>query len=110
MQLADQMIKRAAGVACEVSVAAQDLYGQAADSASQVADATTRAARKTAGSFEKALRNTIKKSAIYGRRSCARSGMAVRQNAPPALTLLLPSAQDRMSGSKAQYRPSAIEH
>jgi hypothetical protein len=36
-----------------------DLYGQAVDSASQVADATTKAARKTAGSFEKALRNTI---------------------------------------------------
>ncbi len=52
--------KQAAGVAGEVTDAAQDLlYDQAADSASQVADATTRAARKTAGSFEKALRNTI---------------------------------------------------
>jgi ElaB/YqjD/DUF883 family membrane-anchored ribosome-binding protein len=51
--------KNAAGVANEVSDAAQDLYGQAVDSASQVADATTTAARKTAGSFEKALRNTI---------------------------------------------------
>jgi hypothetical protein len=51
--------KQAAGVAGEVSDAAQDLYGQAVDSASQVADATTRAARKTAGSFEKAIRNTI---------------------------------------------------
>jgi hypothetical protein len=40
--------KQAAGVAGEVSDAAQDLYGQAADSSSQVADATTRAVRKTA--------------------------------------------------------------
>jgi hypothetical protein len=51
--------KQAAGVAGEVSDAAQDLYGQAADSAAQVADATKTAARKTAGSFERALRNTI---------------------------------------------------
>jgi len=51
--------KHASGVASEVSDAAQDLYGQAADSAAQVADATTEAARKTAGSFERALRNTI---------------------------------------------------
>jgi ElaB/YqjD/DUF883 family membrane-anchored ribosome-binding protein len=51
--------KQAAGVANEVTDAAQDLYGQAADSAAQVADATKTAARKTAGSFEKALRNTI---------------------------------------------------
>jgi ElaB/YqjD/DUF883 family membrane-anchored ribosome-binding protein len=50
--------KQASGVASEVSDA-QDLYGQAADSASQGADATTKAARKAAGSFEKALRNTI---------------------------------------------------
>lgn len=51
--------KNAAGVADQVSDAAQELYDQARDSASQVADATTNAARKTAGSFEKALRNTI---------------------------------------------------
>jgi ElaB/YqjD/DUF883 family membrane-anchored ribosome-binding protein len=51
--------KQAAGVADEVSDAAQDLYGHASDSASRVADATSQAARKTAGSFEKALRNTI---------------------------------------------------
>jgi len=51
--------KQAAGVAGEVSGAAQDLYDQAVDSASQVADATTSAARRTAGSFEKALRNTV---------------------------------------------------
>jgi ElaB/YqjD/DUF883 family membrane-anchored ribosome-binding protein len=51
--------KQAAGVAGEVSDAAQDLYDHARDSASHVADATTTAARKTAGSFEKALRNTI---------------------------------------------------
>ena len=51
--------KQAGGVAGEVSDAAQDLYGQAVDSASQVADATSKAAWKTAGSFEKALRNTV---------------------------------------------------
>jgi hypothetical protein len=51
--------KQAAGVAGEVSDAAQDLYGQAADSAAQVADATKTAARKTASSFERALRNTV---------------------------------------------------
>lgn len=51
--------KHAAGVADEVSEAAQDIYGQALDSAAQVADTTRKAARKTAGSFEKALRNTI---------------------------------------------------
>jgi ElaB/YqjD/DUF883 family membrane-anchored ribosome-binding protein len=51
--------KQAGGVAGEVSGAAQDLYEQAVGSASQVADATTAAARKTADSFERALRNTI---------------------------------------------------
>jgi ElaB/YqjD/DUF883 family membrane-anchored ribosome-binding protein len=51
--------KQAANVAGEVHDAAEDLYGQARDSAAQVTDATTKAARKTAGSFEKALRNTI---------------------------------------------------
>jgi len=51
--------KQAGGIADEVSDAAQSLYGQAADSASQVHQATTNAARKTAGSFEKALRNTV---------------------------------------------------
>jgi ElaB/YqjD/DUF883 family membrane-anchored ribosome-binding protein len=51
--------KNASGVADEVSDAASELYGHARDSASQVADATATAARKTAGSFEQALRNTI---------------------------------------------------
>jgi ElaB/YqjD/DUF883 family membrane-anchored ribosome-binding protein len=51
--------KNASNAAGEVSGAAQDLYDQARDSASQVADAATNAARKTAGSFEKALRNTV---------------------------------------------------
>ena len=51
--------KQAAGVASAASDAAQDLYGQAAESASDVADSARRAAHKTAGSFEKALRNTI---------------------------------------------------
>jgi ElaB/YqjD/DUF883 family membrane-anchored ribosome-binding protein len=51
--------KQAGNVASEVQGAAEDLYGQARDSAAQVADATTTAARKTAGSFERALRDTI---------------------------------------------------
>jgi ElaB/YqjD/DUF883 family membrane-anchored ribosome-binding protein len=51
--------KQAGNVAGDMAGAAQDLYGQAADSASQVADAATAAARKTADSFERALRNTI---------------------------------------------------
>ncbi len=51
--------KNAAGVANDVTEAAQDLYDQARDSASQVADSTANAARKTVGSFEDALRNTI---------------------------------------------------
>jgi ElaB/YqjD/DUF883 family membrane-anchored ribosome-binding protein len=51
--------KQAAGVASNVSDAAQDLYDHASDSASEVADAASKAAHKTALSFEKALRNTI---------------------------------------------------
>ena len=51
--------KHAANAAGEVSSAAQDLYEQARTSANQAADATTDAARRTAGSFEEALRNTI---------------------------------------------------
>jgi ElaB/YqjD/DUF883 family membrane-anchored ribosome-binding protein len=51
--------KQAGNVAGEVQDAAEDLYGQARDSAAKVADATTTAARKTAGSLERALRNTI---------------------------------------------------
>ena len=51
--------QEASGVADEAADAAQNLYGQAADSAAQIHQATTKAARKTAGSFEKALRNTV---------------------------------------------------
>jgi ElaB/YqjD/DUF883 family membrane-anchored ribosome-binding protein len=51
--------KQASGVAGEVTDAAGELYDHATDSVSQVADAAGKAARKTAGSFEKALRNTI---------------------------------------------------
>jgi ElaB/YqjD/DUF883 family membrane-anchored ribosome-binding protein len=51
--------KQAANVAGEVQDAAEGLYNQARDSAAKVADATTTAARKSAGSFERALRNTI---------------------------------------------------
>jgi len=51
--------KQAGGVADDVSDAAQDLYGRARDSAADIADGANRAARRTAGSFERALRNTI---------------------------------------------------
>jgi ElaB/YqjD/DUF883 family membrane-anchored ribosome-binding protein len=51
--------KQAGHIAGEASDAAQDLYGHAVDSATEFADATTKAARKTAGSFERALRDTI---------------------------------------------------
>ena len=46
---------QAAGVAKQVSGAAQDMYGQARDVASDAAGT----ARDTASSFEKMLRNTI---------------------------------------------------
>jgi ElaB/YqjD/DUF883 family membrane-anchored ribosome-binding protein len=51
--------KYASNASGEVSDAAQDLYDQARTSANRAADATTEAARKSAGSFERALRNTI---------------------------------------------------
>ena len=50
---------QAEGIVNQVSGAAQDLYGQARDRASDVAGATGRAARDTASSFEKVVRNTI---------------------------------------------------
>jgi hypothetical protein len=38
---------------------AQDLYGQARESASRLADDAAAASRRTASSFESAMRNTI---------------------------------------------------
>jgi ElaB/YqjD/DUF883 family membrane-anchored ribosome-binding protein len=51
--------KQASGVADAFADAAQDVYGQARDSAADVLDTANTAARKTAGSFERAIRNTI---------------------------------------------------
>ncbi len=51
--------KQAASVGNEVSEAAQAVYGQTVESASRVADEVNRATRRTSGSFERALRNTI---------------------------------------------------
>jgi ElaB/YqjD/DUF883 family membrane-anchored ribosome-binding protein len=51
--------KQAEGVAKEVKGAARDVYGQARASAADVADSTTDAVTKTAGSFERVLRRTI---------------------------------------------------
>jgi ElaB/YqjD/DUF883 family membrane-anchored ribosome-binding protein len=51
--------KHASNASDEVSGAAQDLYDQARASTKQAADATSEAARKSAGSFEQALRSTI---------------------------------------------------
>ncbi|MDR3419874.1 MAG: hypothetical protein P4L80_01300 [Xanthobacteraceae bacterium] len=51
--------RQASGVADAITDAAQDVYGQARDSAADVADTASSDAHKTAGSFEKAIRNTI---------------------------------------------------
>ncbi|MBV1697787.1 MAG: hypothetical protein KGQ47_05495 [Hyphomicrobiales bacterium] len=51
--------KQASGMADAITGAAQDVYGQARDSAADVAETAQNAARKTAGSFETALRNTV---------------------------------------------------
>jgi ElaB/YqjD/DUF883 family membrane-anchored ribosome-binding protein len=46
-------------VAGAVIDAAQDVYGQARESAADVVDTASTAARKTMGSLEQAIRNTI---------------------------------------------------
>jgi len=51
--------KQAANIAGEVSDAAQDLYDHASDRAARLGDAASVAARRTAGSFDKVLRDTI---------------------------------------------------
>ena len=51
--------KQASGVADSITGAAQDVYGQASESAAEVVDAASAAARKTVGSFEQVIRNTI---------------------------------------------------
>jgi hypothetical protein len=51
--------KQAGGLADAVTDAAQDVYGQARESAADVVDSASTAARKTATSFEQALRHTI---------------------------------------------------
>jgi ElaB/YqjD/DUF883 family membrane-anchored ribosome-binding protein len=51
--------QEAGDVADAFTDAAQDVYGQARESAADVADAANTAARKTMGSFEKVIRNTI---------------------------------------------------
>jgi hypothetical protein len=51
--------KQAGTVAREASGAAHDLYDQTVESTAQVADAARAAARKSADSFETALRRTV---------------------------------------------------
>jgi ElaB/YqjD/DUF883 family membrane-anchored ribosome-binding protein len=51
--------KQARGVASAITDAAEDVYGQARESAADVLDTAHTAARKTVGSFEQAIRNTI---------------------------------------------------
>jgi ElaB/YqjD/DUF883 family membrane-anchored ribosome-binding protein len=51
--------KQGSSVAGAVTDAAQDIYGQARESAADVMDAASAAAQHTAGSFERALRNMI---------------------------------------------------
>jgi ElaB/YqjD/DUF883 family membrane-anchored ribosome-binding protein len=55
----DDARKQAGDVADAFTGAAQDVYGQARDSAADVAGTAGTAARKTATSFEHAFRNTI---------------------------------------------------
>jgi ElaB/YqjD/DUF883 family membrane-anchored ribosome-binding protein len=51
--------KQASGVADAFTDAAQDVYDQTRESAADVADTAGTAVRKTASSFERAIRNTI---------------------------------------------------
>jgi ElaB/YqjD/DUF883 family membrane-anchored ribosome-binding protein len=51
--------KQASGVADSFTDAAQDVYDQTRESAADVADTAGGAVRKTASSFERAIRNTI---------------------------------------------------
>jgi hypothetical protein len=51
--------KQAGAIADDVSDAAQNLYGHARDNAADLASSANRAARRTAGSFERALRGAI---------------------------------------------------
>jgi uncharacterized protein YjbJ (UPF0337 family) len=55
----DEAKTQAEGIVNQVSGATQDLNGIARDGAADVANATSTAARDTASSFDKALRNTI---------------------------------------------------
>jgi hypothetical protein len=55
----DDAKKNASGVADAMTGAAQDVYGQARESAADVMDSAGTAARRTANSFEKAIRHTI---------------------------------------------------
>ncbi len=58
-RVTDDAKAQAEGIVNQVSGATQDLYGKARDRAADVADATSKVARDTTSSFEKALRNTI---------------------------------------------------
>ena len=71
----DEARKHAAGVAGDAADAAQDVY-----------DSASKAARKTAGSFERALKNTIENQPYTDRRYSARRRMAVGPYASTALT------------------------
>jgi ElaB/YqjD/DUF883 family membrane-anchored ribosome-binding protein len=55
----DDAKKNASGIADAVTDAAQDVYGQARESAADVMDTAGAAARRTANSFERAIRHTI---------------------------------------------------
>ena len=62
--------RQAEGIANQAAGAAQDLYGQATDTA-----------RETASSFEKALRHTIETPTVYQRSIGARNRVAAWPNA-----------------------------
>ena len=55
----DDAKKNAGGIADAMTDAAQDVYGQARESAADVMDTAGTAARRTANSFERAIRHTI---------------------------------------------------
>jgi len=55
----DDAKKNASGIADAMTDAAQDVYGQARESAADVVDTAGTAARRTANSFERAIRHTI---------------------------------------------------
>ena len=79
--------KQASGVADAFTDAAEDVYGQARESAADVFDTAHTAARKTAGSFEQAIRNTIETQPYTAAAIALGIGWLLGPHAPAALSL-----------------------